>query len=177
MHLFGIDERSRDSIVEFLCDEEGLRASHELMNEWLDSMKSYKPAHDHLLIGPLHPAQYDYLRTVTFYVNADQLAVLCMGATYYSRPDDIPPMLAPFGSGCMQIITLFDDFHAPQAIIGATDHRCAEEPGALDARLHRDPAHVRAAVPLGRRSQELAALRVHGRSHPRPRRVAGLTGC
>ncbi len=121
MHLFGINERPRDSLVEFLCDEEGLRASRELMNEWLDSMKSYKPVHEHLLIGPLHPDQYDYLRTVTFYVNADQLAVLCVGATYYSRPDDIPPILAPFGSGCMQIITLFDSLEAPQALIGSTD--------------------------------------------------------
>jgi hypothetical protein len=121
-HLFGVSTRSREEMVEFLCDEEGLRASHELMNEWLDFAKSYKPVHGHLLIGPLRPDQYDYLRTVTFYVNADQLAVLCVGATYYSRGGDIPPVLAPFGSGCMQLTTLFDDLEAPQAVIGATDH-------------------------------------------------------
>jgi len=121
-HLFGLAARSREAMVEFLCDEEGLRADHELMNLWLDSAKSYRPAHDHLLIGPLRPDQYDYLRTVTFYVNPDQLAVLCMGASYYSRPDDLPPVLAPFGSGCMQLTTLFDDLEAPQAIIGSTDH-------------------------------------------------------
>ena len=55
-------------------------------------------------------------------MNADQLAVLCVGATYYSRPDEIPPVLAPFGSGCMQLTTLFDNLEAPQALIGATDH-------------------------------------------------------
>jgi len=120
--LFGEREGNREALVQFLQEEEGLRASRELMELWLDSSPSYRPVHDHLLIGPLQPDQYDYLRTVTFYVNADQLAVLCMGASYYSRPDDIPPVLAPFGSGCMQLTALFDDIDAPQAIIGATDH-------------------------------------------------------
>lgn len=121
-HLFGREEMSREEMVEFLCDEEGLRATHELMNLWLDSAKSYRPVHGHLLFGPLRPDQYEYLCSVTFYVNADQLAVLCMGASYYSRPDDVPPVLAPFGSGCMQMCTLFDSLELPQAVIGATDH-------------------------------------------------------
>ncbi len=121
-HLFGLERGSREELVEFLCDEEGLRADRELMNLWLDSARSYKPEHEHLLFGPLRPEQYDYLKTVTFYVNADQLAVLSMGATYYSRPDDPSPVLAPFGSGCMQFTTLFDSLDIPQAVIGATDH-------------------------------------------------------
>jgi Uncharacterised ArCR, COG2043 len=121
-HLFGEDGESREELIDFLCDEEGLRATRELMEQWLDSAKSYEPIHEHLLFGPLRPDQYEYLRTATFYVNADQLAVLCMGAAYYSRPDDIPPVLAPFGSGCMQLTTLFDDLEAPQAVIGSTDH-------------------------------------------------------
>jgi len=121
-HLFGIDTMSRDKMVEFLCGEEGLRATPELMNLWLDSAKSYRPRHEHLLIGPVRPEQYEYLRTVTFYVNADQLAVLCMGATYYSRPEDLEPVLSRFGSGCMQLTTVFDDLEAPQAVIGSTDH-------------------------------------------------------
>jgi Uncharacterised ArCR, COG2043 len=121
-HLLGVDVRPRKEMVEFLCDEEGLRASHELMDLWLDSAIDYRPVHDHLLIGPLRPGQYQYLRTVTFYVNPDQLSVLSVGATYYSRPDDLPPVLARFGSGCMQLTTLFDDLEAPQALMGAMDH-------------------------------------------------------
>jgi len=121
-HLFGVGGMPRERLVEFLCGEEGLRANHELMNLWLDSAENYSPTHDHLLVGPLRPDQYEYLRSVTFYVNADQLAVLCMGATYYSRPDDLEPVLSRFGSGCMQLITLFDGLDAPQAIIGSTDH-------------------------------------------------------
>lgn len=121
-HLFGEEPMSREEMVKFLCDEEGLRATHELMELWLDSAESYRPIHDHLLFGPLRPDQYEHLRTVTFYVNADQLAVLCMGATYYSRPGDLEPVLSRFGSGCMQLTTLFDDLDAPQALIGSTDH-------------------------------------------------------
>lgn len=120
-HLLGVGGMPRAQLVDFLCGEEGLRATKELMDEWLDSAKDYSPVHDHLLIGPLRPEQYAYLRTVTFYVNADQLAVLCTGATYYSRPGDLEPVLSRFGSGCMQLITLFDDLKAPQAIIGSTD--------------------------------------------------------
>jgi hypothetical protein len=120
-HLLGVSMRPRGELVEFLCDEEGLRASHELMDLWLDSAPHYEPVHDHLLVGPLRFHQFDHLRTVTFYVNPDQLSVLCAGATYYSRPDDIPPVLAPFGSGCMQLAALFEDLDVPQALIGATD--------------------------------------------------------
>jgi len=121
-HLLGVDVRPRQEMVEFLCDEEGLRASHELMDLWLDSATHYEPIHDHVLVGPLRPDQYQYLRTVTFYVNPDQLSVLSVGATYYSRPDDLPPVLTRFGSGCMQLTTLFDDLEAPQALVGAVDH-------------------------------------------------------
>lgn len=121
MHLLGIAERSREEMVEFLCDEEGLKASHELMNLWLDSAPHYQPRHQHLLIGPVRPEQYEYLRSVTFYVNPDQLSVLTAGAIYYSHPDDLTPLVARFGSGCMQLAPLFDDLEAPQALIGALD--------------------------------------------------------
>lgn len=121
MHLLGLDERSREDLVEFLCDEEGLKANHELMDLWLESAPRYRPRHEHLLIGPLKPDQYEYLRTVTWYVNPDQLSVLTAGAVYYSHPDDLPPLLARFGSGCMQLAALFDDLDAPQALIGSLD--------------------------------------------------------
>ncbi|MBN1632369.1 MAG: DUF169 domain-containing protein [Thermoleophilia bacterium] len=120
-HLFGEGGMPREKLVDFLCEEEGLRENSRLMNLWLDSAQDYHPIHGHLLFGPLRPEQYEYLRTVTFYVNADQLAILATGATYYSRPDDVEPILSRFGSGCMQLATLFDDIESPQAIIGSTD--------------------------------------------------------
>jgi hypothetical protein len=119
--LCGIETRSREDFVRFLVDDEGLKSSHELMRGWLDGHQGYRQEHPNLLIGPLRAGQYAYLRSVTFYVTPDQLSVLMLGAQYHSAPGDPPPAIAPFGSGCMQLISLFDDLGVPQAIIGATD--------------------------------------------------------
>jgi hypothetical protein len=130
--LLGLQSRSREQMVKFLVDEEGLRASHELMELWLDAAPGHEPRHAHVLIGPLKADQYDYLRSVTFYVNADQLAVLVTGSSYYRRPDE-PPVLAPFSSGCGQLASVFADLEAPQAVIGATDQAMRKHlaPGLL----------------------------------------------
>jgi hypothetical protein len=119
-HLLGLQTRSREKMVAFLVDEEGLRADHELMEQWLDAAPGYQLRHEHVLIGPLHADQYDHLRTITFYVNPDQLAVLVTGSSYYSRPDD-PPVVAPFSSGCGQLAAVVGDLDSPRAVIGATD--------------------------------------------------------
>jgi hypothetical protein len=119
--LCGIERRSRERFVSFLVDDEGLKASHDLMNQWLDVRQGYQQENPHLLIGPLKSEQYAFLRSVTFYVNPDQLGVLMLGAQYHSAPDDPPPVIAPFGSGCSQLAPLFADLCSPQAIVGATD--------------------------------------------------------
>ncbi len=119
--LCGVETRSREDFVRFLVDDEGLKASHELMNQWLDYRPPYEQEHPHLLIGPLRPEQYAYLKTVTFYVNPDQFSILTLGAQYHSAPGGPPPVIAPFGSGCAQLISLFDDLDLPQAVAGATD--------------------------------------------------------
>lgn len=119
--LCGIESRDRESFVRFLVDDEGLKASHALMNQWLDARGGYKQEHPDLLIGPLQQNQYPYLKTVTFFANPDQLSALVLGAQYYNAPGDPPPVIAPFGSGCSQLVALFDDLTTPQAVIGATD--------------------------------------------------------
>jgi hypothetical protein len=119
-HLLGLEDWSRAEAIEFLRGEEGLRASDELMGEWLDAAPGYKPHHEHVLIGPLRAGQYDYLRSATFYVNPDQLAVLVTGASYFSGPGD-PPVTAPFSSGCGQLAAAIGDLETPRAVIGATD--------------------------------------------------------
>jgi hypothetical protein len=129
-HLLGVDVRPREEMIDFLWGEEGLRATRDLMGEWLDVAPRYQPVHEHLLIGPLAPGQYQYLRTATFYVNPDQLSVLAVGATYFHRPGDPVPLISRFGSGCMQLTCLFDSLEIPQALIGATDHA---------ARSHLEP--------------------------------------
>ncbi|MFO8010152.1 MAG: DUF169 domain-containing protein [Dehalococcoidia bacterium] len=119
--LFGVESITREEYVEFLADEEGLKASHELMNEWLDWSTTYRPENPNLLLGPLREGKYLYLKSVTFLVNPDQLSALIIGANYNHEPGGSPRVLAPFGSGCMQLCPLFDDLDKPQAIIGATD--------------------------------------------------------
>ncbi len=119
--LFGKETRSREDFVSFLVEGEGLKASEGLMNRWIDYHKNYTPKYGQLLIGPLHANQYEYLLSVTFYVNADQLSALILGGHYNSAPGGLTPVLAPFGSGCMQLLLLFEDLNIPQAIIGATD--------------------------------------------------------
>lgn len=119
--LFGLETRSRQSFVEFLADDEGLKSSRELMSCWLDHHHPYGQQHPHILIGPLQEGQYEHLRSVTFFVNPDQLSLLMLGAQYHSRPGDPLPVIAPFGSGCMQLVTLFHNLDIPQAVLGATD--------------------------------------------------------
>jgi hypothetical protein len=119
--LFGVVTRSPEAMVTFLVDEEGLKGSRELMRRWIDRRGSYCPENPNLLIGPLRPDQYEHLKTVTFFVNPDQLAALILGANYHSGPDDPAPVVAPFGSGCSQLLPLFADLAVPQAIVGATD--------------------------------------------------------
>jgi hypothetical protein len=131
-HLLGLEVWSREEAIDFLVDEEGLRASRGLMDQWLDAAPGYEPCHEHVLIGPLRADQYEYLRSITFYVNADQLAVLVTGSSYYSRPDD-PPVTAPFSSGCGQLAAALGDLEAPRAVIGATDQAMRQylAPGLL----------------------------------------------
>ena len=73
--LLGLQTRTREETIKWLLEGEGLRASRDLMELWLDARPRFEPRYDHILIGPLCPDQYDYLRSVTFFVNADQLAV------------------------------------------------------------------------------------------------------
>jgi hypothetical protein len=119
--LFSIATRSPEEMVTFLVDEEGLKGSRELMKRWVERRDNYHPEHPNLLIGPLRPDQYRYLKTVTFYVDADQLAALILGANYNAGPDDPPAVTAPFGSGCSQLLPLFADLDVPQAMVAATD--------------------------------------------------------
>ena len=119
--ICNVSTRSREDFVSFLVEEEGLKASPELMNQWLDRQKPFSQLHPNILIGPLQDEQYPFLKSITFFVNPDQLAVLMLGAQYNHSPAEPSPVIAPFGSGCSQLVSLFDDLNSPQAVIGATD--------------------------------------------------------
>jgi len=119
--MFGIQTRSREDYINFLANKEGLKNSEELMGKWFDQVERYSPRYGQLFMGPLQAAQYPYLKTVTFYVNPDQLSVLVLGANYFAGPGDPAPVSVDFGSGCMEILNLIHDKPYPAAIIGSTD--------------------------------------------------------
>lgn len=118
--LFGLRTRPRNEFIKFLADDEGLKASHALMEKWLKVRRTFRAENAHLFIGPLREEAWPFARTVTFLVNPDQLAALAIGAQYRSSPGDPAPVIAPFGSGCSQIVP-FADLSIPQASIGSTD--------------------------------------------------------
>lgn len=121
MHLFRQPLRPHEEFVSFLADEEGLKANHALMDDWIRESNEYKPEHEFILYGPLKEAVYEYAKTITFLVNPDQLSMLMIGAQYFATKYDPTPVIAPFGSGCMLSVSVFNDLDKPQAVIGATD--------------------------------------------------------
>ncbi len=120
-YLCGNEIVPRETHVKFLIDGEGLKASHDLMNQWLDHNTHYSPEYPNILIGPLREDQHEYLKSISFFVNPDQLSTLMLGAEYNKSTKGTPAVIAPFGSGCMLLVTLFNDLNTSQAIIGATD--------------------------------------------------------
>ncbi|MBN1355469.1 DUF169 domain-containing protein [bacterium] len=117
----GVEPRSREEMITFLVDTEGLRSSREIMGKWLDEGGHYGMLYDHLCIGPLRSERYHELKTVTFYINPDQLGMFMLGAYYHHAPGDPDPVSAPFGSGCMQVVPGTEKADYPRAVVGATD--------------------------------------------------------
>ena len=102
---------------------EGFKSSDELMSKWLDNQKPYKIENKYVVIGPFKEKQYDFLKTITFYVNPDQLSLLLLGTEYNNSSATEYPAITSFGSGCGQIAAIFNNFDPdlPKAVIGATD--------------------------------------------------------
>jgi len=118
--LWGVKLGSSKEFLEFLADDEGLKASQALMGKWIDATKPYRAEHPHLFLGPLKGGAWAFAKSITFLVNPDQLSGLAIGAQYRSSPEDPAPVIAPFGSGCSQFLP-FKDLSIAQASIGATD--------------------------------------------------------
>lgn len=119
--FFGAENKTRDEYIDFLANDEGLKANEEIMGLWFDHAKIYEPENENIFIGPLKNEMYDYLRTITFFVNPDQLSVMALAANYFAKPTDPNPVIAQFGSGCMEMLNIIEKEEFPQAIIGSTD--------------------------------------------------------
>jgi hypothetical protein len=119
--LFGVQVRGREDFIDFLWGDEGLRETREQMATFVDHAPTYHPENEHVLIGPLRPGQEAYLRSVTFWVNADQFCVLQHGAYHWQSWGEPDPVTVPFGSGCSELVATFRDLSLPQAVVGGTD--------------------------------------------------------
>ncbi len=119
--LFGEQGRSRQNYIEFLADDEGLKANHQLMGEWFDQAKRYKPRHDTIFVGPVNEKFMEYAKSFTFFVNVDQLSIFTTAANYFASPADPDPVKVRFGSGCSEILPHVAYSQHPQAVIGSTD--------------------------------------------------------
>jgi len=117
------EQEARENFAKGLNQREGFKSSDEIMHQWLDNLKPYIIKNKYVVIGPLCNDQYKYLKTVTFFVNPDQLSFLIHGAEYRNASIIDMPVITAFGSGCGQIAALLGDLNSdiPKAVIGATD--------------------------------------------------------
>lgn len=119
--LCGIESVPREKLVHFFTERKGLKATAEIMTSWLRSHPPFKQQKSHLIVGPLRKGQDQYLKTITFFVNPDQLSLMLTGCEYENGTVDAQPVISSFGPGCSQLAALFKDLSVPQAIIGSTD--------------------------------------------------------
>jgi len=119
----GVEFTTREDFAHRLNQREGFKSSDRLMCDWLEHLKPYQIKNGHVVIGPLNEDHYEYLKTITFYVNPDQLSLLMHGAEYNNASIENNPIIAAFGSGCGQMAALLGDLDTdvPKAVIGATD--------------------------------------------------------
>ena len=114
---------SIESFARKLNQREGFKSSDEIMCKVFDNLEPYFIKNKYAVIGPLNIDQYEYLKTVTFYVNPDQLSLLILGAEYKNSSLRENPVITTFGSGCGEMVAVLEnlDHQIPKAVIGATD--------------------------------------------------------
>jgi len=112
-----------ESFASKLNRREGFKSSDELMCMFFDNLKPYTINNEFAVIAPFRIDQYEYLRTLTFYVNPDQLSLLILGAEYNNASVKENPVITTFGSGCGEMAAVLENLgnQMPKAVIGATD--------------------------------------------------------
>jgi len=120
----GIEKGTPPFMANFLTDGvgapkgEGLRATAEIAQRYLDRAKPPVPESGSVLIGPLRLDQWETVRSITFLVDPDRLAAVMTLAGYWS-PENV--VAAPFGSGCSFLWKAFNEIEGALAVVGATD--------------------------------------------------------
>ncbi len=121
VRAFGLETTYPAYMAHFLTDGvgapkgEGLRATPEIAQAYIDSATPPKLDSATVLLGPLRPAQWQKTRSVTFLVNPDRLSAVMTLAGYWSAQDVVT---APFGSGCSFLLRAL---RGDRCVLGGTD--------------------------------------------------------
>lgn len=121
VRAFGLEKTYPPYMAHFLTDGvgapvgEGLRASAEIAQAYLDAAIPPDVQSGFVLLGPLRAEQWQQIRSVTFLVDPDRLAAVMTLAGYWSARDVVT---APFGSGCSFLWRALD---GDRSVLGGTD--------------------------------------------------------
>jgi hypothetical protein len=121
----GIEKEYPPYMAHFLTDGEGapqgegLKASPELVQGFLDEAKPPELSGTTVLMGPLRLEAWDSVRSITFLVDPDRLAGLMTLSAFWSP--DTRLVSAPFSSGCGMLWRELDYEGVDRPVIGATD--------------------------------------------------------
>lgn len=118
----GAEQPPLEAFTSRLNQREGFKDSDEVLLREFEHRKPYTIRNGHVVIGPLRADQYRHLRTVTFYLNPDQLSLFVNAAEYHNA-SPASAITVPFGAGCGQLAAVLGDLDTdvPRAAIGATD--------------------------------------------------------
>jgi hypothetical protein len=123
---FGLETTTPAFMAHFLTDGvgapagEGLRAAPEIAQVLIDGTKAVANASGHVLLGPLRLSQWDLVRSVTFFADADHVSGLGTLAGYWSANRDV--VVAPFGSGCFALLGALGQYEDDDlAVLGGFD--------------------------------------------------------
>ncbi len=119
--LCGIQGVPTETIADYLAVQEGFKASTESMCRWLENHPAYEMESSYIVMSHFNDEHYAFMKTITFFVNPDQLSLLLTGAEYLNDVPGTGTVAAPYGPGCGQLLSLFRQLDSPLSIIGSMD--------------------------------------------------------
>jgi hypothetical protein len=121
----GFEKEYPSYMAHFLTDGggapmgEGLKATPEIAQEFLDRAAPVDPSGDSILIGPLRLDRWSDIKTVSFLVDPDRLSACMTLAGFRSSDPDL--IFAPFSSGCGLLWREPANQASDRPVIGCTD--------------------------------------------------------
>ena len=121
--IFGADSIPREALIKTLCEFEILRPSIESANMWLNSAPYPSPPETGcIVLAPFQSLLIDHIRTISFWVNPDQLSALIAAANFYDISEPEPSITVSTWTNCMSMVSMpTGTGDIPRAVIGLID--------------------------------------------------------